>query len=124
MYAPNYPVDCPPEDAAPAAGLVLRFIRSIPPAVEHMRSWEDEGRSPGVGHPCQRCALSVLRSRQDVALARKTIPLFRKWHVAEASLHAAHGVIKQTGGNAWHHSLWVTHAHRATLHTSFMVEPT
>ena len=117
------PENCPPNDAGEALGKIFRFVQGSPPRREDMRSWAEEGRSPGQGSECQRCALSVLVDEDDVPKARKVVPLFRKWKVAVAELVPGQGKLKQTGNNEWHHSLWVAEALEATIHERFQVMP-
>lgn len=115
------PEDCPPDDAQAAVGRIFRFVRRSPPCRDDMRSWAEEGRSPGQGSECQRCALSVLVDEQDVAKARSLIPLFRKLSVAVAEFTPDQGKIKQTGNNEWHHSLWLSESVELTVHHQFQV---
>lgn len=121
-FASNCPEDCPPDRAWDVNAEVFRFVRNSPPTHADMRSWEDEGRKPSVGDPCQRCALSVLTRAEDIPEARRAVPLFRKWRVARAVLQPEHGKLCQTGGNRWHYSLWVRAAHGDSLHQLFSVE--
>ncbi len=115
------PEGCPPDDAGAALGKIFRFVQGSPPCRDDMRSWAEQGRSPGHGSECQRCALSVLVNEGDVAKARKAVPLFRKWKVAVADFVPGHGKIKQTGNNEWHHSLWVEETIETTIHEKFHV---
>jgi hypothetical protein len=118
-FASNCPEACPPEKAQDARGDVFRFVRNSPPTHADMRSWEDEGRKPGLGDSCQRCALSILIRAEDILEARKAVPLFRRWMVAKAVLGPEHGKLCQTGGHRWHHSLWVRKTHGDSLHELF-----
>lgn len=117
------PEGCPPDDAGAAVGRIYRFVQSSPPTRDDMRSWAEEGRNPGQGSECQRCALSVLVDDVDIAKARRAIPLFRKWRVAVAEFMPGQGKLKQTGNNEWHHSLWVVDTIEATVHEQFQVIP-
>lgn len=117
------PEGCPPDDASAALGRIFRFVQRSPPSRDDMRSWAEEGRSPGQGSECQRCALSVLIDEDAVVKARKAVPLFRKWKVAVAEFVPGQGRIRQTGNNEWHHSLWVADAIEATVHEQFQVVP-
>ena len=117
------PEECPPDDANAALGKIFRFVQGSPPCRDDMRSWAEQGRSPGHGSECQRCALSVLVDEDDVAKTRKAVPLFRKWNVAVAEFAAGQGKIKQTGNNKWHHSLWVAETIETTVHEQFRVLP-
>lgn len=117
------PEGCPPDDAGAAFGRIFRFVQGSQPCRDDMRSWAEQGRSPGQGSECQRCALSVLVHEDDVAKARKAVPLFRKWKVAVAEFVAGQGKIKQTGNNEWHHSLWVAQTIETTIHEQFQVVP-
>lgn len=120
-FAKNCPETCPPPEAVDVNGDVYRFVRSDPPAHTDMRSWQDEGRNPGQGDPCGRCGLSVLTRLEDVAVARKAIPGFRKRLVAKATLRPEHGRICETGNHRWHYDLWVRTAHGPTIHEAFFV---
>ena len=117
------PEECPPDDAGAAIGRIFRFVQGSPPSRDDMRSWAEQGRSPGQGSACQRCALSVLVDENDVAKARKAVPLFRRWKVAVAEFVAGQGKLKQTGNNEWHHSLWVADGVEMTVHEQFQVIP-
>lgn len=120
-FAANCPKNCPPPAAADVQGDVYRFVRNDPPAFHDMRSWEDEGRNPGQGDPCSRCGLSVLTRPEDVHVARKAIPFFRRLHVSRAVLRPEHGQICKTGNHRWHYDLWVRTVHGATIHQEFSV---
>jgi hypothetical protein len=122
-FATTCPEECPPAQAQDVDGEIFRFVRNSPPAHSDMRSWEDEGRKPGTGGSCQRCALSVLTRLSDVPEARKAIPLFRRWLVARAVLKPEHGKSCQTGGHRWHYSLWIRAKHGPSLHERFSVVP-
>jgi hypothetical protein len=115
------PEGCPPAEAGTAIGTIFRFVQSSPPCRNDMQSWAAQGRNPGQGTDCQRCALSVLVHEGDVAKARKAIPLFRKWKVAVAEFVPGQAKIKQTGNNEWHHSLWVANTVESTIHEQFQV---
>lgn len=115
------PEGCPPADAGAALGKIFRFVQGSPPSHDDMLSWAKQGRRPGEGTECQRCALSVLVDENDIAKARKAVPLFRRRKVAVAEFVPGQGVIRQTGNNEWHHSLWVAEAMEATLHELFQV---
>lgn len=115
------PEGCPPDDAGAAIGRIFRFVRGAQPCREDMQSWAEQGRSPGQGSECMRCALSVLVDEDDVAKARKAIPLFRRLKVAVAEFVPGQGKIKQTGNNEWHHSLWVADMIESTVHECFQV---
>ena len=119
-FAANCPeADCPPADAEAVRGDVIRFVRSNPPTAADMRTYADDGRQGDDG--CRACALSVLRRVEDVPLARKAMPWFKKRLVAKATLSPAHGRILQTGPNKWHFSFWVEAGHAGTIHQSFTV---
>ena len=115
----NCPERCPSPEVSDVNGDIYRFVRHNPPAHVDMRSWADEGRNPGHGDPCGRCALSVLTRAEDIATARRAIPFFRKLQVAKATLRPEHGKSCQSGNNAWHYSLWVRATHGATIHQEF-----
>lgn len=117
------PEGCPPDDAGAAVGAIFRFVKGSQPGRDDMRSWAEQGRGAGQGSECRRCALSVLVDENDVAKARKAVPLFRKWNVAVAEFVAGQGKIKQTGNNEWHHSLWVAETIETTVHEQFQVVP-
>lgn len=85
-----------------------------------MRSYADEGK--GADDACLACGLSVLTRAEDVLLARKAMPWFKKRFVTRASLGAEHGKIKQTGAHRFHYSLWVRARHASRLHSLFEVE--
>lgn len=117
------PEGCPPNEADAALGRIFRFVKNSTPCRDDMRSWAEQGRSPGHGSECQRCALSVLVDAHDIEKARKAVPLFRRWKVAVAVFAPGQGRIKQTGNNEWHHSLWVAEVIESTVHEQFQVVP-
>lgn len=123
-FAANCPESCPPPEARDVEGEVYRFVRNDPPAAADMRSWEDDGRNPGQGDPCSRCGLSVLTRAEDIPIARKAIPFFRKLFAAKATLKPEHGRICKTGNHRWHHDLWVKAVHGATIHQEFRLVTT
>ncbi|MGH7269899.1 MAG: hypothetical protein ACREJ3_05660 [Polyangiaceae bacterium] len=119
-FAGNCPKkDCPPQDAEKVNGDVIRFVRNDPPTAADTRTYADDGKTGD--DACAACALSVLRRLEDVPVARKAMPWFKKRLVAKATLSPAHGLIKQTGANKWHFSFWVEAGHLATIHKSFAV---
>jgi hypothetical protein len=120
-FAANCPDKCPLPQVKGVNGDIYRFVRNDPPAHADMRSWADEGRNPGLGDPCGRCALSVLARAEDVSKARKAIPFFRKLLAAKATLMPEHGKCCQSGSHAWHSSLWVRTTHGQTIHQEFSV---
>jgi hypothetical protein len=96
---------------------VIRFVRNDPPAAGDFRSYADDGKP--VADACQACALSVLRRDEDVPIARKAMPWFKKQLVAKAVLTSAHGVIRQTGAHRFHCSFWVEASHGGSIHSLF-----
>ncbi|MRG97537.1 hypothetical protein [Polyangium spumosum] len=118
-FAENCPKSCPPDDVEEVTGEVFRFVRNDPPTSEDMKTYADEGK-PG-SDACGACALSVLRSLEDVELARKAMPWFKRRLVARALLLGAHGVIKQTGPHKHHYSYWVEATYAASIHEQFTV---
>ena len=119
--AANCPENCPPVTAVDVSGDVYRFVRNDPPVYDDMKSWEDEGRNPGQGDPCGRCALSVLTRADEISLALKAIPFFRRLKVAKAALNPEHGKVCQAGKHPWHYNIWVRAVHGATIHQLFSV---
>jgi len=118
-FAGNCPENCPPDDAEQVNGDVIRFVRHNPPTAEDMKTYADEGKSGD--DPCNLCALSVLRRLEDVAVARRAMPWFKKRLVAKATLSASYGVIKQTGPHMHHYSFWVEATHGPSIHEQFAV---
>jgi hypothetical protein len=118
-FASNCPNDCPPADALDANGEVIRFVRNDPPTADDLKTYADEGKASD--DACRACALSVLVRMEDVPIARKAMPWFKKRLVARANLTAVHGRIKQSGPHLFHYSFWVDAAHIGTLHGQFAV---
>jgi hypothetical protein len=84
-----------------------------------MRTYADDGK---IGDdPCMACALSVLRRLEDVPVARKAMPWFKKRLVAKATLAAKHGCVKQSGAHKFHFSFWVEATSSGTIHQQFAV---
>lgn len=122
-FAANCPEEsCPPADADPVNGDVIRFVRNDPPTAKDMETYADQGK-PG-SDACSACALSVLCRIEDVQAARKAMPWFKKQRVARATLSATYGRIKQTGPQKHHYSFWVEAAHGPSIHTKFTVVAT
>jgi hypothetical protein len=84
-----------------------------------MRTYADEDKP--ADDACQRCALSVLVRPEDVPVARKAMPWFKRRKVAMAHLMPEHGMVCQTGAHRWHFSLWVRVGHGSTIHERFEV---
>lgn len=102
----HFPADCPPKNAAPISQPVFRFVESDPPIPADFESYLEKGI--GEGQPdCLRAALSCFLDKNYPIELRRVSKLWRRHHIATASLTAQDGVIKQTGKKPEHYSLWL-----------------
>ena len=104
-----FPPDCPPTGASDASGIVFRFATKNPVAAEDFLSHHELGLAPKA-KPCSRAGLSVYRTissaRRRLRELRDRSPARFGPHIAEGSLSAEHGKIKQEGGDPDHHEWW------------------
>jgi len=110
MTFPNhFPDDCPSDSVQDANGIVFRFVRNEPPNASDFASIVVEGKPYDPEKECQACGLSVLRTEEDVAEARKLCPWFKKRKVAKARLSADWGKLAATESLNIpnHHTWWV-----------------
>jgi hypothetical protein len=103
--------DCPLRDAVPVNGLVFRRLEGRP---EDWQSYHEQGKLVSNAKKCQSTSLSCYA---DLSALRKIMAVHEEWAtqtVVQARLSAEHGVIKQTGNDPNHHSLWLRYRHHAT----------
>jgi hypothetical protein len=106
-----FPPNCPPATSSDAGGVVYHFAMKTPVDAQDFLSYHELGLAPR-SNPCWRCGLSVYRS---LGFARKKLRELRDLYpdrfgsyiyIAEGSLTAEHGKIKQEGKEPDHHTWW------------------
>jgi hypothetical protein len=104
-----FPANCPPVTAADTSGIVYRFVMNDPIDPKDFLSHHELGLAPRA-QPCRRCGLSVYRSldaaRTKLRDLRNRYPARFGSYIAEGSLTAQHGKIKQEGADPEHHEWW------------------
>jgi hypothetical protein len=104
-----FPPDCPPITASDAGGIVFRFVMHNPIDPQDFLSHHELGLAPKA-QPCRRCGLSVYlnlgAARKKLRELRDRSPERFGSHIAEGSLNASHGKIKQGGADPDHHEWW------------------
>jgi hypothetical protein len=107
-FPSDWPPDCPPEDAEHATGRCYRITKNDPPTEEDFQTPHEAGklkRRPA----CLRCALSILRTRQDAVHQRQLFP-FLGQYVAEGELNPSYGKTKLTPAKVPTHTTWWSYA--------------
>ncbi len=103
-FPDSWPADCPPANAADAAGDVFRLVKHDPPRAEDTASHMETGKLPKAP-PCLRCGLSVFREIRDAVHQRQLLPKLGSL-IAAATLLAEHGKTKPTEGRQPSHTTW------------------
>ncbi len=101
-----YPDLCPPAEATPAEGTVLRLVRNDPPRADDFRPWSVENGRVARSKPCQSCAVSVFDQIDDVRRMQRRVPSQRVKPVAEGELHPEMGVTKLSPRRYRSHRSW------------------
>jgi hypothetical protein len=108
-FARHFPDDCPPPAAIDVEGTVFRFAKNDPVNPEDFLSHYELGLAP-TAPPCRRVGLSVYRT---LAAARRKLQELRDRSpdrygrfIAEGTLDARCGKIKQEGKDPDHHEWW------------------
>lgn len=105
MTFPSDWVDCPPAEAEDANGLIFRVVKTDPPTMEDMKTYEELGIK--YGPLCKRRGLSVFK---DVRAAMNCVDLFGQFGnlIAAASLNPEHGKVgpTKTKTQPEHHTWW------------------
>jgi hypothetical protein len=116
VWPGDLPADCPPEGAAEQEILVYRFVKADPLAAADFERPIDKPRKtePTEAEVCELCALSVFTDADDLPVARKFIPGFKKKLVAAAEVTDGHGVLEQAPTECQgsptmtsHHNWWL-----------------
>lgn len=104
-----FPANCPPTAAMDANGVVFRFATKSPVDPHDFLSHSELGLAPR-SQPCRRCGLSVYRNlasaRRKLRELRDRLPDRFGPHIAEGTLFAEHGKIKQEGKDLDHYEWW------------------
>lgn len=101
-----YPDRCPPAEATPAAGVVLRLVRNDPPSADDFLAWCVENGKLLKSRPCQSCAVSVFDTLEDVRKLQRRVPGQRPKPVAQGELKSEMGVTKPTPAKERSHRSW------------------
>ncbi|MEE2033629.1 hypothetical protein [Rhodococcus chondri] len=108
----HYPVQCPPDDARPAAGVFYRLVDELPPVDVDAKSHLElkiEGhkrfRKRKFSDDCIAAGLSIFGQYESVVAKQELIPALRDKKVARGDVSGP-GLIKQTGQDADHHTWW------------------
>lgn len=112
-WPPDFPEDCPPEQATPASGTYYRIVRNDPPessdfvSVYHLNRRRAEiAIKRGERTQCETMGLSVYANRNDAAAnARRFKNIGDK--IARITLRAESGkTLKTDGGYPSHYTWW------------------
>jgi hypothetical protein len=106
-YHPKCPGHCPPNDASPFAGDLLRASKKFPPAERDMLSLIEQGR-PIDQNDCRGWGLSVWLEEADAKHARDIVPFFRTCSIIRFTVDEEDGVLMPTPSNDQpkHHTYW------------------
>lgn len=111
----DLPEGCPPSDATSADGVFFRFInKNTPSARDFVRPVDRPNANYPPEERCEASAISLFAGADDVTLAQRLIPGFKKKKVAQGKLSPRMGVIKNTPmdyeGTRFesHHDWWMT----------------
>jgi hypothetical protein len=110
----DLPNGCPPDSATPAEGTFFRFInKRTPSAKDFVRPIDRPNADFSPKEQCAAAALSLYADPNDVTLAQRFIPGFKKKKVAQGALVPHMGVIENTPCTQEgvqlesHHDWWV-----------------
>jgi hypothetical protein len=107
-FPDHFPAGCPPQDAAPADGVVYRITKNNPPTPEDFLSFYEEGKQLRGNSPVAQCrsrGLSVYREIEDARHQLAALPALGD-HIAEGVLTEQHGVTKLTPTKRPTHTTW------------------
>ncbi len=101
-----YPDLCPPAEATPAEGTVLRLVRNDPPRADDFRAWSVENGRVLKSNPCKSCAVSVFERIDEIQKMQRRVPSQRMKPVAAGELSPEMGVTKLSPGSYRSHRSW------------------
>ena len=104
-----FPEGCPPAEAMPATGVVLRVVASDPPTAQDFIAWCVEHGGLSKNQPCKSCGVSVFDDMDDVRHLQRRVPAYRDRPIAKGDLQESMGVTKPTPSSARrsHRSWWL-----------------
>lgn len=119
-----FPADCPPAHAAPAGGVVFRFVQAGEPTADDFSDhWTafPKRRDEFVrrGKTCDACGLSVYFTLEAAKEKRRIIPALRKLHIASGKITPPCGVILPTPEDQRDHFTWWPQPDGATYVAAF-----
>jgi len=101
-----FPDRCPPAEATPAEGSVLRLVRNDPPRADDFLPWAIENDKVPKSKHCQACAVSVFERIDELRKMQRRVPAQRPKAVAEGELKPEMGVTKRSSGKGRSHRSW------------------
>ena len=101
-----YPDNCPPSDANSHDGYVYLFVRHTPPTRDDTRTAYERDKYPKEDI-CKRHALSCGKDISYLDRMQQCFPTRKGWNRSKLLLKDCDGVLKQTGNNLLHYSLWL-----------------
>lgn len=116
MWPSDIPTDCPPADADHVQMVVYRFVKGSPPTQDDFTRPIDRPRKvlPAEEERCSLFALSVFADSEDIPVARRYIPGFKKRRIVQGTIEPGDGVVlnspTEIGGSPSmnsHHDWWV-----------------
>ena len=110
--------NCPLKDAVPVKGRIFRRLDGTP---DEWLSYKEQNKKFSPAKLCQATSLSCYT---DLIALREMLAVHESWsQVVAADLSEEHGVIKQTGNNPDHHSLWLRNKYHSTCKQMFVAVP-
>lgn len=100
----EYPVSCPPEEAANISGIYYRLCESYPPKLKDFRTPFDLGVRPKQNN-CDDKALSFSSDINPLVRLQKQFPSMKKKKILKFELVAEMGV-SEYNQNSKHLNLW------------------
>ena len=112
IWPPDFPDDCPPDQAAPANGTCYRIVKNNPPessdfiSVYHQnRTRAEKEISYGRRNKCETMGLSVFTNKSHAVECAQQYPKIGD-KIATLALTFASGKMTQTGSAFDSHNTW------------------
>lgn len=94
-YPPNWPDCCPPADAMLTTGTFYRAIENNPATAVDFLNAVEAGKFQKAD-PCDRLAISLLKTWSGILNSFKLFPHRENWSIATLEVQSSHGKIKET----------------------------